>query len=88
MASRIPPLLEAYLALPPETSLILLTGILGASTNWLVLRHLHSYLQPRSATALRAAAADGDGSAPSPEASVVLLSFLRDYKYEGVRYAS
>jgi hypothetical protein len=45
MSTRIPPLLEQYLALPPEASLILLTSILGASTNWLVLRHLYSYLK-------------------------------------------
>jgi elongator complex protein 6 len=46
MASRIPPLLEPYLAIPPEASLILLTSVLGASTNWLVLRYLYSALVP------------------------------------------
>ncbi|EPE24472.1 hypothetical protein GLAREA_08324 [Glarea lozoyensis ATCC 20868] len=42
--SKIPPLLSSALALPPESSLILLTNILGASTNWLVLRYLYSAL--------------------------------------------
>ncbi|TAQ86158.1 hypothetical protein B7494_g5515 [Chlorociboria aeruginascens] len=46
MSSRIPPLLEPYLTLPPEASLILLTSVLGASSNWLVLRFLHSTLLP------------------------------------------
>ncbi|KAH8667531.1 putative UPF0405 protein C3H7.10 [Tricladium varicosporioides] len=44
MSSKISPLLEPYLALPLEASLILLTSVLGASTNWLVLRFLHSAL--------------------------------------------
>ncbi|KAG5927385.1 hypothetical protein E4U53_002874 [Claviceps sorghi] len=40
MTSRnpIPALLENSLAPPPPNSLVLLTGVLGASTNWLVLR--------------------------------------------------
>jgi elongator complex protein 6 len=50
MASRIPPLLEPYLSLPPEASLILLTSVLGASTNWLVLRYLQSALVPSAVT--------------------------------------
>lgn len=64
-SSRIPPLLEPYLALPPEASLILLTSVLGASSNWLVLRHVYSYL--------RGAAAGEDR-----DTGVVLVSFLRD----------
>jgi len=45
MANRpAPPLLEPYLGLPPEAALVLLTGVLGASTNWLVLRYLQSVL--------------------------------------------
>jgi elongator complex protein 6 len=69
MASRIPPLLEPYLSLPPEASLILLTSVLGASTNWLVLRHLYSALQPEL-----------DASSAS-ETKVVLVSFLRDLAF-------
>ncbi|KAL2183465.1 hypothetical protein L209DRAFT_759070 [Thermothelomyces heterothallicus CBS 203.75] len=45
MTSRVPHLLEPYLSLPPEASLVLLTGVLGASTNWLVLRHLYALLK-------------------------------------------
>ncbi|KAI9730030.1 MAG: hypothetical protein M1818_008299 [Claussenomyces sp. TS43310] len=44
MPPPIPPLLSPYLRLPPESSLILLTHVLGASTNWLVLRYLYSAL--------------------------------------------
>ncbi|KAH8907534.1 hypothetical protein BR93DRAFT_911433 [Coniochaeta sp. PMI_546] len=77
MSTRIPPLLEPYLALPPETSLIVLTSILGASTNWLVLRYLHTFLNPSAKT----------DPAPSPDdtvkedVSVLLVSFLRDYPF-------
>jgi elongator complex protein 6 len=45
MATRIPPLLSPYLTIPSESSLLLLTGVLGASTNWLVLRYVYSLLQ-------------------------------------------
>ncbi|KAI1362428.1 hypothetical protein F5Y08DRAFT_274334 [Xylaria arbuscula] len=44
MASRAPPLLEPYLHLPHETSLILLSGVLGSSTNWLLHRYLYTLL--------------------------------------------
>jgi len=68
MSSRIPPLLEPYLALPPEASLILLTSVLGASSNWLILRFLHS--------ALKASERDsGD------DTKVLLVSFMRDLDF-------
>lgn len=66
MSNRIPPLLEPYLSLPPEAALILLTGVLGASTNWLVLRYLYAFL--------KGSAVDGDAASTG----VVLVSFLRD----------
>ncbi|KAI1343304.1 hypothetical protein F5Y15DRAFT_230353 [Xylariaceae sp. FL0016] len=44
MATRIPPLLDPYLRLPPEASLILLTRVLAESTNWLLHRHLYARL--------------------------------------------
>ncbi|KAH6973608.1 hypothetical protein BKA56DRAFT_659470 [Ilyonectria sp. MPI-CAGE-AT-0026] len=63
-SSRIPHLLEPYLALPSEGSLVLLTSVLGASANWLVLRHLYSYLR--------------GASGEDRDTGVVLVSFLRD----------
>lgn len=72
MSSRIPPLLEPYLALPPEASLILLTSVLGASSNWLVLRFLHSTLirpEPLSE------------SPREDDAKLVLVSFMRDFAF-------
>ncbi|KAG9258693.1 uncharacterized protein F5Z01DRAFT_670400 [Emericellopsis atlantica] len=68
MSTRIPPLLESYLALPPEASLILLTSVLGASANWLTLRHLYSYLRGTT----------GEPGAEKPNVGVVLVSFMRD----------
>lgn len=72
MSSRIPPLLEPYLALPPEASLILLTSVLGASSNWLVLRFLHTALINPDASSER----QGEN-----EAKVVLVSFMRDIAF-------
>lgn len=65
-STRIPPLLESYLSLPPESSLVLLTSVLGASANWLVLRHVYSYLR----------GSDGDES--TKDTGVVFVSFMRD----------
>lgn len=50
MALRSPPLLEPYLRLPQEASLTLLSGVLGASTNWLVHRYLLSILASSSSS--------------------------------------
>jgi elongator complex protein 6 len=72
MSSRIPPLLEPYLALPPEASLVLLTSVLGASSNWLVLRFFHSAL----------IGSETLSSTPrEDEAKVVLVSFMRDLAF-------
>jgi elongator complex protein 6 len=72
MSSRIPPLLEPYLALPPEASLILLTSVLGASSNWLVLRFLYSALiSPDASSEIRG----------EDEAKVLLVSFMRDVTF-------
>lgn len=37
-APKIPPLPAPLLGLPPAAGLVLLTGVLGASANWLLLR--------------------------------------------------
>ncbi|KAL7796497.1 hypothetical protein V8C37DRAFT_371911 [Trichoderma ceciliae] len=65
MSSKIPPLLEPYLGLPEEASLIILTNVLGASSNWLILRYLYSILQ------------QGRGT----DSGVVLVSFMRDLAF-------
>ncbi|KAJ0338338.1 hypothetical protein COL154_012796 [Colletotrichum chrysophilum] len=69
MATRIPHLLEPYLALPPECAQILLTSVLGASTNWLVLRYLYSNLRRPTE------------DAPADDTRVVLVSFMRDFAF-------
>ena len=75
MASRIPPLLDACLALPPETSQIVLSGVLGASTNWLVQRYLYAFL------GRAASAPDADADADDENPHVLLVSFLRDFAF-------
>jgi len=62
MSRTIPPLLEPYLRLPEETAQIVLTGVLGAKTNWLVLRYLYSLLKASSTTA----SANSASSPPPP----------------------
>lgn len=77
MATKIPPLLEPYLGLPPEASLIVLSGVLGASTNWLVQRYIYSLLGNSSG---RAPVIDGSNG-ENGETCVVLVSFMRDYAF-------
>ncbi|KAI9163367.1 hypothetical protein HJFPF1_04975 [Paramyrothecium foliicola] len=74
MSSRIPPLLEPYLALPTEAALILVTSVLGASSNWLVLRYLCSYLKAKG----QRGAPEGEDGPVTEDVGVVLVSFLRD----------
>ena len=89
MASRIPPLLESYLSLPPEASQVVLTGILGASTNWLVLRSLYSLLNPAggrtTTTTTTTQRRDGvpteTGDEQEEDVKVLLVSFMRDYAF-------
>ncbi|KAI1370699.1 hypothetical protein F4677DRAFT_457643 [Hypoxylon crocopeplum] len=78
MASRIPPLLDTYLRLPPETSLVLLSGVLGSTTNWLVLRYLYSLLSTASDPTARQ---DRLVSSSLDGTSVIFVSFLRDYAF-------
>ncbi|KAH6607393.1 hypothetical protein Trco_003706 [Trichoderma cornu-damae] len=72
MSSKVPPLLEPHLALPyeEEASLVILTSVLGASSNWLVLRYLYSILD-------QGYAEDDEADA----AGVVLVSFMRDLAF-------
>ncbi|KAF7926485.1 hypothetical protein BELL_0529g00070 [Botrytis elliptica] len=79
----IPPLLTPYLSLPSESSLILLTGVLGAGTNWLLLRYLSSIF---SSGAEKNGSGDVDTEGEG-EVKVVFLSFMRDMGFwrEGAR---
>ncbi|SZF00541.1 unnamed protein product [Blumeria hordei] len=67
-ATKVPPPLQAYLAMPPESSLILMTSVLGATSNWLVLRFLHQVLMQEYGPV---------ESAPA----ILLVSFLRDANF-------
>lgn len=86
MSSKIPPLLEPYLALPPEAALVLVTGVLGASPNWLVLRFLYSYLRGVGSPASGPGTSGldgggGGGGTRESDVGVVLVSFMRDGRF-------
>lgn len=85
MSTRIPHLLTPYLPLPPA-SLTLLTSVLGATTNWLLLRYLAFHLAPRTAdddepANLRRRAPADDEGLEAGDTAVVLVSFMRDYAF-------
>ncbi|KAI0476072.1 hypothetical protein GGR56DRAFT_693350 [Xylariaceae sp. FL0804] len=94
-SSRVPPLLDGYVRLPPEASLVLLSGVLGSTTNWLLCHYLCSLLLPPPP----ATGSSTPTTTPTPSSSsvqqlqqqqqygadagagVVLVSFLRDYAF-------
>jgi len=95
-STRIPPLLEPYVKLPPQNSLTLLTGVLNASTNWLVLRYLCSVLggggdgasrasgrkaRHTGQDALDSSISGGEYDDERSAAAVVLVSWMRDWEF-------
>ncbi|KAL5604378.1 hypothetical protein BROUX41_002350 [Berkeleyomyces rouxiae] len=87
MTSRATPhLLAPYLALAAPGSLTLLTNVLSATSNWLVVRYLQSLLpaaaRGKASSAGGGAGQDGEGEADG-WAGVVLVSFLRDFAFWG-----
>ena len=85
MSTRVPHLLTPYLALP-DSSLTLLTSVLGATTNWLLLRYLVHHLAPPTTDdeeqqSLRRPAKAEDEAQRASDTAVVLVSFMRDYTF-------
>ncbi|MBE3049073.1 hypothetical protein IMZ48_42550 [Candidatus Bathyarchaeota archaeon] len=85
MSTRIPHRLAPYLPLP-DASLTLLTSVLGATTNWLLLRYLAFHLASRAAdddepANLRRRARTDDEGLGGGDTAVVLVSFMRDYAF-------
>ena len=71
--NRIPSAIEPYLQLPPETSLILLTGTLGCSANWLTARFVSSILSQKFYTPAN--------SLDFEEPCVIIVSWMRDLAF-------
>ncbi|CAI7574493.1 unnamed protein product [Penicillium pancosmium] len=73
----LPPLLAPYLSTQPESSLTLVSSILGATSNWLVLRFLHAALSNSSNNASIGLEDSPDGK----KKKVVFVSFLRGWEF-------
>ena len=71
--SPIPPLIANSLAPLPESSLTLLTSVLGATSNWLVFRFLYAALNPPKDAEARAVGDNGS--------KVILISWFRDLSF-------
>lgn len=83
MSTRIPHLLEPYLPLP-ASSLTLLTSVLGATTNWLLLRYLAQHLARQARSSGDDEDGDEDvvsGKRRGGDKAVVFVSFMRDYAF-------
>jgi hypothetical protein len=78
----LPPLLTPYLSPTTQSpqSLTLITTVLAATSNWLVLRYLVSILS--SADKTRDSHSDEDNSGAEPTTrKIVLVSFLRNWDF-------
>ncbi|KAB8277831.1 hypothetical protein BDV30DRAFT_168726 [Aspergillus minisclerotigenes] len=74
----LPPLLAPYVSSLPQSSLTVLSSVLGATGNWLVLRFLYAAL---SAPSNSATAFGLNGSEGVKNRKVVLVSFLRGWEF-------
>lgn len=72
----LPPLLTPYVSSLPQSSLTLLSSVLGATGNWLVLRYLYAALSASTNTTFGA-----DGLDNGKKRKVVLVSFLRSWDF-------
>ena len=73
----LPPLLASYVSNLPDSSLTLVSSILGATSNWLVLRFLHAALSVPGPNA----AFGSDELQNGNKKKVVLVSFMRSYEF-------
>jgi elongator complex protein 6 len=69
-STRIPPLLQPYVRLPRDDSLLLLTSTLGATANWLLIRVLCDALSTNS-----------EDGGDDQDHNVVLVSWMREYEF-------
>ncbi|KAI9719150.1 MAG: hypothetical protein M1828_006332 [Chrysothrix sp. TS-e1954] len=80
MTGPIPPSLSSYLVLPPQDTLVLVTDVISATSNWVLLRFIYAALKGHERQPLRAA---DDGSNVTAgghdDTAVVLVSWMRDY---------
>jgi elongator complex protein 6 len=74
----LPPLLTSYLSDQRESSLTLVPSILGATSNWLVLRYLYAALGTSSSSNISIGT---DELANGAKRKVVLVSFLRGWEF-------
>lgn len=72
----LPPLLAPYVSTLPDSSLTLVSSILGATSNWLILRFLHAALSAPSPNAFGL-----DELHNGNKKKVVLVSFMRSYEF-------
>jgi hypothetical protein len=76
MPSPIPPTLSPFVKPPAPGSLTLITSVLDATSNWLLLRYIYAALRPEKLH-------EHNGETPEnkeEELKVILVSFLRPFE--------
>lgn len=74
----LPPLLTSDLSTQPESSLTLVSSILGATSNWLVLRFLYAALSSSTSSNVSLGLEEPHNGT---RRKVVLVSFMRGWEF-------
>lgn len=77
----LPPLLAPYVSSLPQSSLTLVSSVLGATGNWLVLRYLYAALSASSGASTTFGAGPDGLESNAKKRKVVLVSFLRGWDF-------
>jgi elongator complex protein 6 len=86
MPAPIPPNLAPFVQRPAPGSLTLITSVLDAGSNWLLLRYIYAALRPekqdgqRAKTTRVAATAEEASDNTNEDLKVILISFLRPFE--------
>jgi elongator complex protein 6 len=87
MPTPIPPNLAPFVQPPTAGSLTLITSVLDATSNWLLLRFIHAALRPEKqdgqrtkTTRVAATAEDETSDNKNENLKVILISFLRPFE--------
>ena len=77
----LPPLLTPYVSSLPQSSLTLVSSVLGATGNWLLLRYLYAVLGSSPGVNTTIAAGTEGLENDAKKRKVVLVSFLRGWDF-------
>jgi elongator complex protein 6 len=80
MSAVVPPLLSPYVSPGPQGSLTLVTSVLDATSNWLLLRYVHAALTVQELADKQSSLHGNVDQEHQESFKVVFVSILRDFE--------